>query len=656
MLKITNNILDRKGIRDNRFKLKYQLIEKISKYGGKAMNLRKTLKRLLIIMAFCIIITSFFGFKYEVHAAVKKGKTYDYTIYGKEIEIVKYKGKAAKVVIPSKIEGKEVTAIDSHAFAGNNYIKKVIIPDGINEIRSYAFLECKNLSYVTMPKSIKVISEGLFSGCKSLKYANIPDKVETIEFAAFSGCESLKSINFPKNLEAIGSQAYEECKSLKEIVLPDGLSTIGHGAFSDCEGLEKVIMPSSIKTLPDGCFSECKNLKEVILPEDMMKIGQRTFYNCKSLSLIHLPKNINAIGREAFFGCSSITSIVFPEGLSIIGGDAFAGCEKIDSITLPASVTFEEGMSLEERKEVILKHPFMGCTSLKEVNVSPDNKLFMSDKGVLYSKDKAKLFLVPPSYEEEYIIPDSVTDIVEGAFAYQKVLNKITIPNTITHVGAAAFYHAESLKKISLNNVVKEFYEYTFFGSGIEEITIPDGVKRLGEQIFSNCPNLKKITLPVSLERIGVGYDFWPLIGDSINLEEIAVAEGNPNYFSKDGVLYYKHNYLNRTYIVCYPAAKKGESFTVPKGTYIGAFAFDSCKYLRKVVIPEGITSLYAVFSDCKDLVVWLPRSITELPSSGHTGDFPIFRNSEGCFAMVRKGSAVHKYCKENNFPYKVIG
>lgn len=243
---------------------------------------------------------------------------------------------------------------------------------------------------------------------------------------------------------------------------------------------------------------------------------------------------------------------------------------------------------------------------------------------------------------------------MEGAFAYQTVLREVTIPDTVTHVGAAAFYHAESLRKIILNNTVKELYEYTLNGSGVEEIKIPEGVKIVGEQIFSHCPNLKKITLPKSLERIGVGYDFYSLIGGCINLEEINVAEDNPRYFSKDGVLYEKNRNINQTYIVCYPAAKKDESFTVPKGVKIGSFAFEYCKYLREVIIPEGITSIHATFSNCKDLVVWIPKSITGFATT-HIDMFPIFMNCENCYAMVHKDSEAHKYCKENNFPYKVI-
>ncbi len=71
------------------------------------MNQRKISKKFFIILAICIISVSFFYFKFEVHAAVKKSNTYDYKISGKEVAIVKYKGKAGKVVIPSKIDGKK---------------------------------------------------------------------------------------------------------------------------------------------------------------------------------------------------------------------------------------------------------------------------------------------------------------------------------------------------------------------------------------------------------------------------------------------------------------------------------------------------------------------------------------------------------------------
>ncbi|MBR3219461.1 MAG: hypothetical protein IKF77_06020, partial [Thermoguttaceae bacterium] len=53
---------------------------------------------------------------------------------------------------------------------------------------------------------------------------------------------------------------------------------------------------------------------------------------------------------------------------------------------------------------------FWGCTSLNNINVSPNNLTYNSIDGVLYSKDGTELIRFPPgSKKNTFQVPDSVT-------------------------------------------------------------------------------------------------------------------------------------------------------------------------------------------------------------------------------------------------------
>ncbi len=80
------------------------------------------------------------------------------------------------------------------------------------------------------------------------------------------------------------------------------------------------------------------------------------------------------------------------------------------------------------------------CLSLKEITVSPNNPVYSSIDGVLYSKDRTKLIRLPRMYEKEYFhIPDSVTSIGERAFYDCENLTEITIPDSVISIGDDAF-------------------------------------------------------------------------------------------------------------------------------------------------------------------------------------------------------------------------
>lgn len=73
-------------------------------------------------------------------------------------------------------------------------------------------------------------------------------------------------------------------------------------------------------------------------------------------------------------------------------------------------------------------------------------------------------------------LPNTVTEIVEKAFAYDSYIKDINIPNSVVRIGRGAFAY-----------------------TNIESIVIPDSIKTIGIEAFYNCTKLKDVTVPSSL-------------------------------------------------------------------------------------------------------------------------------------------------------------
>ena len=158
----------------------------------------------------------------------------------------------------------------------------------------------------------------------------------------------------------------------------------------------------------------------------------------------------------------------------------------------PATVTTEKGNNEQKGKKQDLD---------KSLN------------GVEFSKDKKILIRVPEDKKGPFIIPDYVTEIGDCAFFGCASLTSIELPDGVTKIEAYAFRGCTSLASIE----------------------IPDSVTKIGRWAFCGCTSLTSIEIPDSATEIGEGAFAY-----CTGLKEIIVDDKNPNYCSKDGVLYSK--------------------------------------------------------------------------------------------------------------------
>jgi glycosyltransferase EpsF len=87
---------------------------------------------------------------------------------------------------------------------------------------------------------------------------------------------------------------------------------------------------------------------------------------------------------------------------------------------------------------------------------------------------------------------------------------------------------------------------------------------------------------------------------NSDKLEKILVDTDNPTYSSIDGILFTK----DRTILLKFPIGRKVETYQVPSSVVeIGAYAFQNCRYLKKILFNQKIRKIgKGSFDDCKNL------------------------------------------------------
>lgn len=100
-------------------------------------------------------------------------------------------------------------------------------------------------------------------------------------------------------------------------------------------------------------------------------------------------------------------------------------------------------------------------------------------------------------YLRDVVLPASVVDLGEGAFASCHKLFKITMPG-VEFIGKECFALCESLKEIILPETLGKIWEGAFAGcKALEEINIPSHLKIIDKSAFRNS-GLKSLNIEIS--------------------------------------------------------------------------------------------------------------------------------------------------------------
>lgn len=477
------------------------------------------------------------------------------------VTISRYMGSSPEVVIPSQIDGKDVTIIGEFAFVNCN-VASVRIPDTVVEIENSAFREVKSLVHVSLPDSLKNIGSYAFSDCTNLKQINIP--AVTLHENAFIN-SGIVNVNFEDGIECIPSQCFSGT-NIKELVLPGSVRSIKSNAFSECKQLEKVTLNEGLTTIGGFVFENSK-ITQITIPESVTEVNYWSFSKCKFLKSVifegNAPANYIFDDFEGFR--TSNYTIYYKENASGFTSPVWNGI-KCQQVGKESSIKYYMDWGYGQTPaDGIIIYEYTGNKSDIEIPEEIDN------------------------------LP--VTHISIGVFAYSNI-SSVRIPDTVVAIEAAAFYGCEELTSVELSKNLQIIGNAAFSGcSSIAEISLPNKLIQISPYSFSTCRSLTSIHLPGSVNKIGTAAFFNCKKLESIEFES--------------GLEVIEHGAF---------IGAKIESLEFPDTLkIIEKDAFNSCIYLKSILFNNGLISIGDnAFSNASDelIQVIIPSTVTSIASN----------------------------------------
>lgn len=338
-----------------------------------------------------------------------------------------------------------VTTIADAAFNGAHF-KNVMLPDSLRTIEESAFMNCAELETVTVPNGVTEIPRMSFS-CQNLRGIYIPASVKTIKNPFSSYADKL--IIYGEKGSAAEKFALEEGYAFSDDEMPEtffawelknGVLTVsGMANMPDYDynrrntpweaeraNIRELVIEEGLTSVGDGAFHGCSNLQKVTLPSGITQIGDNAFAYCSALQEVALPDSLTSIGDGAFQR-SSLTAIDFPEGLVSIGNDAFMSAD-LTELVLPESL------------ENIGERAFAFCSHIKKISVDADNRFFMAEDGVLYTKDKSGLLCYPGGKTAKvFFVPQETEALDPYSIRSSVYLLAMVLHKDVTEIGDQAF-------------------------------------------------------------------------------------------------------------------------------------------------------------------------------------------------------------------------
>jgi hypothetical protein len=278
----------------------------------------------------------------------------------------------------------------------------------------------------------------------------------------------------PKNAFNTGCPSYRGCTTLAGITVSDTVTNIEDRAFQGCVNLESVTIPASVTRIGSLAFFNCARLVSITIPDSVTNIGDYAFESCDALTSVYIPASVTDIGQSVFSNCNYLTAIDVDASSSryVTENGVLYSKDKTVLIAYPAGKPVSS-FTIPDEVTSIVEEAFFCCSNLSAINVTTKNNAYSAEDGVLYTKDKTLLHTYPAGKPgSSFIIPTSVTAIGDCAFSGCNSLTDVIIPNSVTSIGSSAFTGCSSLKSI----------------------IIPNSVSNIGFGALNSCSSLTSVT------------------------------------------------------------------------------------------------------------------------------------------------------------------
>ncbi len=270
------------------------------------------------------------------------------------------------------------------------------------------------------------------------------------------------------------------------------VTSIGEDAFYECDNLERVVLSNATFYIEEYAFRN-SNVKEVIIAKD-----------CAIRSNIAWLKNIKVVIEEnsSLFQTDDYVFDIISENEVRINGYKSKNAE----VVIPSKVEYKG-------KEYIVAS--LGCEAFGGYNlisVIIPNSVTEIGNGAFNNCVNL----------ERVIVGDSVNVIGERAFYECKKLNSLVLGNNVAKIGYGAFDGCKNLKSVVLPDSVTEICNGAFYScENLESVIIPNNVTSIGDFAFFRCENLNSVAISDSVAFIG-----YEAFYGCVNLKSVIMGNG----------------------------------------------------------------------------------------------------------------------------------
>lgn len=544
------------------------------------------------------------------------------------------------------------------------------MPSTIAEIGDYQFYNCQNLTGVTLSSQLKTINQYAFANCGKLASITIPASIETISNNAFEACSALTSVEFENNakINTIGKYAFTKCDKLASLSIPVSVESIGEYAFAECSGINDLTFEdnSKLKAINSYTFNGCSSLSSIIIPASVTKIDNDAFDECSSLKdvtfedgdePISLGKGIKKRQESwgiydeevGLFGGCSIENLYIGRNLTFSDTNFHSYYESWDPTTLRYNYSiFASDYISSKLKSVTISNKvstipggmFFECYEIKEINynstISDWCNISFADQystPFCYNSRKLILNLQGTPLDVQVIIPEETTKIGSYSFYGQRGITSIVVPSTVTTIEAYALA-GPSVSDVLINatdvinladknsfnddtniyvgDKVVSNYKSASVWSDLSSRIYPMGFRDVSVNLIAM--NSSPALLPAlnALEKVDGEYKISALthlkISGTMNGWDILMIRTKmPNLRTLD---------LQDVTILDNDGGQEYYTGYHTSANTISAYSFYKLDNLRKVVLPQNITSIEtSAFEDCRKLseVLYMPETCTNI-------------------------------------------
>ena len=376
---------------------------------------------------------------------------------------------------------------------------------------------------------------------------------------------------------------WAECS---EVILLGGETRVSQYAFYGCSNLNSLRAEAKV-SLQSGALIYCHALETLELNENFVSVAYDAVQDSSQFT-----------GYTQAEGCEQF---VISDGILFVDGSArlprkWMGLN--ETLTIPKGipkVTLESESLYSGDTRIFTKivlnadvEQFSAAgIPLARYELTQESAYLKVEDGVLFSADGTRLLSYPSRKADiNYIVPESVTEISDYAFAYAEYLKELDMGPNTEKIGINSFASTK-ISELIFSPKLKSIGEYAFYYAKLSSVVLPDTVESIGRYAFYSATITERIKLPAGLKEIGAhAFRFC-------YLDEIEISEG----VTSIGEYAFYHSSLKK---VIFPeslikigqyafASTQLEEVTLPKNLEsVDDFAFDHCSALQTVTTESA--------------------------------------------------------------------